>query len=223
MAIVDRGRIMRQGPIDELIRTAGARSVQLDCADPAGLPRLIDEAGIAAGTSLTDAGLTVTLPAGASRELVADINRRLVGGGISVYGIQEVRASLEDWFLSVTTRLGEPVMTSRRALAVRGGRPRRAGRARGCPAGRPGSHVDLIATRHLELRKRRGLMIVVVVVIVGPTVLILGPAAAVPRVRPGTATARPGSPACSPREPTCWPDWGSSPPRCSARRPGPPT
>jgi hypothetical protein len=33
---------------------------------------------------------------------------------------------------------------------------------------------DLIATKHLELRKRRGLMITVAVLIVGPTVLILG-------------------------------------------------
>jgi ABC-2 type transport system ATP-binding protein len=107
VAIVDRGRVVRQGPIDELIRGAGTASVQVDCADPARAARLIDEAGIAAGTSLTDAGLTVSLPAGASRELVADINRRLVGAGISVYGLQEVRASLEDWFLSVTTRLGE--------------------------------------------------------------------------------------------------------------------
>jgi ABC-2 type transport system ATP-binding protein len=107
VAIVDRGRVIRQGPIDELIRTAGAASVQVDCADPAGAARLIDEAGIAAGTSLTEAGLTIALPAAASRELVADINRRLVGAGISVYGLQEIRASLEDWFLSVTTRLGE--------------------------------------------------------------------------------------------------------------------
>ncbi len=107
VAIVDRGRVVRQGPIDELIRGAGAVSVQVDCADPARAARVIDEAGIAAGTSLTDAGLTVTLPGGASRELVADINRRLVGAGISVYGLQETRASLEDWFLSVTTRLGE--------------------------------------------------------------------------------------------------------------------
>ena len=107
VAIVDRGRVIRQGPIDELIRSAGAASVQVDCADPARAARLIDEAGIAAGTSLTDAGLTVALPAAASRELVADINRRLVGAGISVYGLQEIRASLEDWFLSVTTRLGE--------------------------------------------------------------------------------------------------------------------
>jgi ABC-2 type transport system ATP-binding protein len=107
VAIVDRGRVVRQGPIDELIRGAGTLSVQVDCADPGRAARLIDEAGIAAGTSLTDAGLTVTLPAGASRELVADINRRLVGAGISVYGLQEIRASLEDWFLSVTTRLGD--------------------------------------------------------------------------------------------------------------------
>src|SRR5580700_10305112 len=107
VAIVDRGRVIRQGPIDELIRAAGAASVQVDCADPARAARLIDEAGIAAGTSLTDAGLTVALPAAASRELVADINRRLVGAGISVYGLQEIRASMEDWFLSVTTRLGE--------------------------------------------------------------------------------------------------------------------
>ena len=37
----------------------------------------------------------------------AMINRRLVGAGISVYGLQQTRASLEEWFLSVTTRLGE--------------------------------------------------------------------------------------------------------------------
>jgi ABC-2 type transport system ATP-binding protein len=107
VAIVDRGRVVRQGPIDELTRGAGTGSLQVDCADPARAAGLIDEAGIAAGTSLTEAGLTVTLPTGASRELVADINRRLVGAGISVYGLQETRASLEEWFLSVTTRLGE--------------------------------------------------------------------------------------------------------------------
>jgi ABC-2 type transport system ATP-binding protein len=107
VAIVVRGRVVRQGPIDELTRGAGTVSVQVDCADPARAARLVDEAGIAAGTSLNDAGLTATLPPGASRELVADINRRLVGAGISVYGLQEIRASLEDWFLSVTTRLGD--------------------------------------------------------------------------------------------------------------------
>ena len=81
VAIVDRGRVIRQGPIDELTRGAGAVVVQVDCAEPDRAARLIGQAGIAAGTALTDTGLAVTLPAGASRELIADINRRLVAGG----------------------------------------------------------------------------------------------------------------------------------------------
>ena len=107
VAIVDRGRIVRQGSIDDLVRGAGARTVRVDCSDPQAAARLIDEAAIAAGTSLGQAGLTVTLPAGASREVVAEVNRRLVSGGISVYRLDEAQTSLEEWFLSVTTRLGE--------------------------------------------------------------------------------------------------------------------
>ena len=108
VAIVDHGRVIRQGSIDELIRGAGAAVVQVDCAEPARAAQLIDQAGIAAGTALTHTGLTVTLPAGASRQVVADLNRRLVRAEIDVYGLREVQASLEDWFLSVTSRLGEP-------------------------------------------------------------------------------------------------------------------
>ncbi len=107
VAIVDRGRIIRQGPIDELVRTAGARFVRLDCSDPATAGRLLEQSGITAGVTLGEPMLTVTLPSGASRETVAEVNRRLVEGGISVYGLQEVHASLEDWFLSVTSRLGD--------------------------------------------------------------------------------------------------------------------
>ena len=107
VAIVDHGRVIRQGPIDELVRGAGGRVIRLDCSDPAAAGRLIEEAGIAAGTALGEPGLTVTLPPGASRETVAEVNRRLVAGGISVYSLQEVQATLEDWFLSVTSRLGE--------------------------------------------------------------------------------------------------------------------
>ena len=97
VAIVDHGRVIRQGSIDELIRGAGAAVVRIDCDEPTRRRSFIDEAGIAAGTALTGAGLTVTLAAGASREVVADINRRLVGAGIAVYGLREVQASLEDW------------------------------------------------------------------------------------------------------------------------------
>jgi ABC-2 type transport system ATP-binding protein len=107
VAIVDHGRVIRQGPIDELIRGAGTAVVRVDCSEPAAAARVISQAGIAAGTTIVEAGLTVTLPAGASREIVAEINRRLVESGISVYGLREVQTTLEDWFLSVTSRLGE--------------------------------------------------------------------------------------------------------------------
>ena len=39
---------------------------------------------------------------------MAEMNRRLVAEGVAVYRLQPVRASLEEWFLSVTTPLGAP-------------------------------------------------------------------------------------------------------------------
>jgi ABC-2 type transport system ATP-binding protein len=108
VAIVDHGNVIRQGSIDELIHGGAAAVVQVDCADPARAAQLISDTNLVVGATLTDTGLNVTLPAGAGREQVADLNRRLVSAGIDVYGLREVQTSLEDWFLSVTSRLGEP-------------------------------------------------------------------------------------------------------------------
>jgi hypothetical protein len=52
-------------------------------------------------------GLSVTLPAGTPRDAVAEIARVVVTGGVSLFRLQEVRASLESWFLQVTSRLDE--------------------------------------------------------------------------------------------------------------------
>jgi hypothetical protein len=38
---------------------------------------------------------------------MAEINRNLVASGISVYSLRQTNPRLEDWFLSVTSRLGE--------------------------------------------------------------------------------------------------------------------
>ena len=51
--------------------------------------------------------LTVPLTGGPAREQAAEIVRGLVGAGISVYGLRRTHASLEDWFLTVTSRFGE--------------------------------------------------------------------------------------------------------------------
>jgi ABC-type multidrug transport system ATPase subunit len=105
VAIVDRGNIIRQGPIAELL--AGASLVvQIECSEPAKASSLLDRTGIGARITGTREGLLATLPGGTSRELIAEINRVLVEGGVSVYRLGEEQASLESWFLQVTSRLG---------------------------------------------------------------------------------------------------------------------
>jgi ABC-2 type transport system ATP-binding protein len=110
VAIVDRGRVVAQGPIAELasggaptieLRTAGAgdqlRALALLTAHPA--------VAVAAGTA---EAIRVTLnsadPAEAIR-VAADLNRRLVQAGVTVYGIELTRASLEERFLELTSHL----------------------------------------------------------------------------------------------------------------------
>jgi ABC-2 type transport system ATP-binding protein len=106
VAIVDHGRVIAQGSIDELIRASGV-IVRIECADPAAAEKVIADSRPTDATSVTEGSLSVTLPTGATREAVADVIHLLAVSGISIYSVQEVRTSLEDWFLSVTTRLGE--------------------------------------------------------------------------------------------------------------------
>jgi len=106
VAIVDRGHVVRQGPIGELTGGAGA-VLEVQCSDPPAAARALGPPAIASRVTVSEDGLTATLAAGPAREQTAEINRRLVGAGISVYGLRQRRARLEDWFLSVTSRLGE--------------------------------------------------------------------------------------------------------------------
>jgi ABC-2 type transport system ATP-binding protein len=105
VAIVDRGKIIRQGAISELL--AGASLVlQVECSQPERARSLIEASGIPARIEVGMLGLGLSLPGGTPREVVAEINRILVAEGIAVYRLQEVQASLEAWFLQVTSRLG---------------------------------------------------------------------------------------------------------------------
>jgi ABC-2 type transport system ATP-binding protein len=110
VAIVDRGSVVRQGPISELL--AGASLVlQVGCTDPDRARALIAATPIGAAeqtvVSAEATGLAITLPAGTGHDVIAEINRVLIEGGISVHRLQPVQASLESWFLQVTSRLGE--------------------------------------------------------------------------------------------------------------------
>jgi ABC-2 type transport system ATP-binding protein len=105
VAIVDHGQVIRQGPIDELTGGAGA-AVEVRCSDPPEAARALGHDTIASRVAASADGLTVTLAPGPAREQAAEINRRLVEAGISVYSLQPTHASLEDWFLAVTSRFG---------------------------------------------------------------------------------------------------------------------
>lgn len=106
VAIVDHGHVVRQGTIDELLHASSALVVRVECAEPSTAQQIVERSGLAAGTSLTEGGVTVTFRAGSSHTDIAELTRRLVEGRVAIYGIQRVETSLEDWFLTVTSRLG---------------------------------------------------------------------------------------------------------------------
>lgn len=106
VAIVDHGKVIRQGPIEELTGGAGV-VLEVQCSDPPAAAGALGQNAIASRVTVTEDGLTVTLATGPAGEQVAEINRRLAEAGISVYGSRQTHARLEDWFLSVTSRLGE--------------------------------------------------------------------------------------------------------------------
>jgi ABC-2 type transport system ATP-binding protein len=108
VAIVDRGSIIRQGPISALLAGAPV-ALQVDCSEPGRAQALLTGTTLGARIGASSAlGLEITLPGGTGRSVIAEINRILVAGGISVYRLQPVQTSLESWFLQVTTRLGDP-------------------------------------------------------------------------------------------------------------------
>ena len=106
-AIVDRGKIVTQGPIAEISRggdgarnelTVGVDDVELALRTLAG-SELVQEAGRA------EDGLRVVL--NGAPETAAAVNASLVQAGVGVVRLEPVRHSLEQRFLEITTRLDE--------------------------------------------------------------------------------------------------------------------
>jgi ABC-2 type transport system ATP-binding protein len=105
-AIVDQGRIVAQGTIHELVR-GGPRAIDIVCHSPAEAARVLAAVPGVTGASDHEGSLRVTLSAEApvDREIVTDLLRRLLAHGVAVERVAPVAASLEDRFLTMTTRL----------------------------------------------------------------------------------------------------------------------
>jgi ABC-2 type transport system ATP-binding protein len=107
VAIVDHGKVIRQGPISQLL-AGSSFELEVDCSEPDRARTLLDTTALGSHVQVGPDGLNITLPEGTERDVVAEVNRLLVEGGISVYRLQHIQASLESWFLQVTSRLGAP-------------------------------------------------------------------------------------------------------------------
>jgi ABC-2 type transport system ATP-binding protein len=105
VAIVDRGTVIRQGPISQLL-AGSSFEVRIECSDPDAASSLLSGTAFGSQVQVGPDGLAISLPENTERDAIAEINRLLVEGGISVYRLEHIQASLEQWFLSVTSRLG---------------------------------------------------------------------------------------------------------------------
>jgi ABC-2 type transport system ATP-binding protein len=106
VAIVDRGSVIRQGSISELL-AGTAVTLQVECSEPGRAVDLVRAAHPTLAVTADDGGMSIDLAAGTQRDVVASIARVLVDGSISLYRLQTMQTSLESWFLEVTSRLGE--------------------------------------------------------------------------------------------------------------------
>ena len=108
VAIVDRGKVIRQGPISTLLSGA-AVTLQVGCSDADRAGAVLTSSNLGVSVVVVADGVEVTMPAESPNDLIAEVARVLVMSDIALHRLQPVQASLESWFLQVTSRIGENV------------------------------------------------------------------------------------------------------------------
>jgi ABC-2 type transport system ATP-binding protein len=101
-AVIDRGRLIAQGPIADLM-SAGPAELDIGCDDPRIALDVLDGHPAIAAARLTADGVRARL---AGNDGVASINAKLVEAGVGVFRLAPRRESLEQRFLEMTTRIG---------------------------------------------------------------------------------------------------------------------
>jgi ABC-2 type transport system ATP-binding protein len=106
VAIVDSGRVVAQGSIDELT-ASGQQLITIGVDRGVEAHHLLAHYSAVEELSDTADGLILSVRPGQSAiKVAADLNRVLVESGFAVHRIETERASLESRFLEVTSRLG---------------------------------------------------------------------------------------------------------------------
>jgi ABC-2 type transport system ATP-binding protein len=100
-AIIDRGRVIAQGPIDQLV-AGGAGELIVECDDAERALGLLAGEPTIRDLRREHSALRMRLR---GPEQAGEINARLVQAGVVVTRLEPVRHSLEERFLEMTTRL----------------------------------------------------------------------------------------------------------------------
>jgi ABC-2 type transport system ATP-binding protein len=107
VAIVDRGRVVMQGPIAELAG-GGEETILIATSDEERALTLLGENRAVASAVAEANGIRVRLRPDVEAEPAADdLGRRLVLAGLAIRRFEPARASLEQRFLDITSRLEE--------------------------------------------------------------------------------------------------------------------
>jgi ABC-2 type transport system ATP-binding protein len=107
VAIIDKGRILMQGLVKDIAR-AGHPSIRIRCDGREKAAALLQAHPGVERIEGEDDAMVVMIdaePGAGFDAVVADLNRRLVEGGVSVFALETVGISLEKRFLEVTSRL----------------------------------------------------------------------------------------------------------------------
>ena len=112
-AIVDRGKIITQGPIAELAEGGARHELIVGVDDPERALSLLGTSELVREARRSDEGIRVIL-SGEPRS-AAEINSMLVRAGLGVVRLEPVRHSLEQRFLEITSRLDAPAETVQQA------------------------------------------------------------------------------------------------------------
>ena len=108
VAIVDRGRVVVQGSIEEL-RGSGERTVLIGTPDDLRAHAVLTGHAAVSSIERNDGGIRVTLASDlelTTEEAAGELNRRLTAQGVVVHKLDPRSASLEERFLQITERLG---------------------------------------------------------------------------------------------------------------------
>ena len=105
-AIVDRGRIITQGPIAELAEGGARHELIVGVDDAEQALSVLHASELVREARRSDEGIRVILSGDAHS--AAQINAMLVRAGVGVARLEPVRHSLEQRFLKITSRLDAP-------------------------------------------------------------------------------------------------------------------